>query len=254
MRGLVLHRKSTLITAAGSAYTYTYSAIGEVAGWVVGWALNVEYSLACSSVAVGWSAHLVGWLNEGMGLQSPVFLLNASHAGDHVNLPAVLVSLAVMGLLMIDARESTTLITLIFVAILPGFVPLKEIAALSNAGTLIAFFAVSRTLARTFKTPAYLPIGLAAIARCAFIFCSLPIQSQLFTLIWMAICLVVYFSYGKWHIRLKRARERSGSVMQRGGRNLSLSMSLDRFSNLSPPVDIQVDPVAVDLVVEGLAR
>jgi APA family basic amino acid/polyamine antiporter len=41
---------STLIPTAGSAYTYTYSAIGEIAAWVVGWALILEYSLACSTV------------------------------------------------------------------------------------------------------------------------------------------------------------------------------------------------------------
>lgn len=99
---------STLIPTAGSAYTYTYSAIGEIAGWVVGWALILEYSLACSSVAVGWSAHLVGWLRDGIGLQLPDFLLNAPHAGGVVNLPAVLVSLSVMGLLILGTRESAT--------------------------------------------------------------------------------------------------------------------------------------------------
>ncbi|ESQ91353.1 amino acid permease [Asticcacaulis sp. AC460] len=100
---------STMIPAAGSAYTYTYSAIGEIAGWVVGWALILEYSLACSSVAVGWSAHLVGWLRDGIGLELPAMLLNGPHAGGLVNLPAVVVSLAVMGLLLIGARESATI-------------------------------------------------------------------------------------------------------------------------------------------------
>jgi APA family basic amino acid/polyamine antiporter len=107
-----------------------------------------------------------------------------------------------------------TLLTGIFVAIFAGFVPLKEIAALSNAGTLIAFIAVALSMIilrrkmphaeRTFKTPLYWLVGLVAIGGCGFIFYSLPIQSQMFTLIWMVIGLVVYFSYGRWNSRLRK--------------------------------------------------
>jgi len=100
---------ATLIPTAGSAYTYTYSSMGEIAAWVIGWALILEYSLACSTVAVGWSAHLVGWLEQGIGLQLPGFLLNGPAAGGLVNLPAVVVSLSVMGLLLVGARESATI-------------------------------------------------------------------------------------------------------------------------------------------------
>ena len=44
---------ATLIPTAGSAYTYTYSVLGETLAWIVGWSLILEYSLACSTVAVG---------------------------------------------------------------------------------------------------------------------------------------------------------------------------------------------------------
>ncbi|GAA3270225.1 hypothetical protein GCM10020258_43760 [Sphingomonas yabuuchiae] len=53
---------ATLIPAAGSAYTFSYTALGETLAWVVGWSLILEYSLACSTVAVGWSGYLVGWI------------------------------------------------------------------------------------------------------------------------------------------------------------------------------------------------
>ncbi|WP_242097158.1 MULTISPECIES: amino acid permease [unclassified Sphingomonas] len=122
---------ATAIPAAGSAYTYTYSVIGETLAWVVGWSLILEYSLACSTVAVGWSGYLVGWL-QSAGLDLPHALLAGPHAGGIVNLPAVLVSLAIAGMLMLGTRESATLnIVLVviklvalaaFVAIaLPGF-------------------------------------------------------------------------------------------------------------------------------------
>ncbi|GAA4778654.1 amino acid permease [Stakelama sediminis] len=99
---------ATLIPRAGSAYTYTYSVAGETVAWVVGWSLILEYSLACSTVAVGWSGYLVGWLQE-MGISLPHLLLAGPHAGGIINLPAVLVALAIAGMLMAGTRESATL-------------------------------------------------------------------------------------------------------------------------------------------------
>ena len=98
---------ATLMPTAGGAYTYTYMAIGERLAWIVGWSLILEYSLACSTVAVGWSAYLVGWLQRaGIGL--PAALLSGPHAGGIVNLPAVLVALIIAGMLIMGTRESAT--------------------------------------------------------------------------------------------------------------------------------------------------
>ena len=99
---------ATLIPAAGSAYTFSYTALGETVAWVVGWSLILEYSLACSTVAVGWSGYLVGWI-EAAGIHLPHALLVGPHGGGIVNMPAVLVSLAVMGMLILGTRQSATL-------------------------------------------------------------------------------------------------------------------------------------------------
>ena len=99
---------ATLIPAAGSAYTFSYTALGEGIAWVVGWSLILEYSLACSTVAVGWSGYLVGWI-EAAGGHLPHALLVGPHGGGIVNMPAVLVSLAVMGMLILGTRQSATL-------------------------------------------------------------------------------------------------------------------------------------------------
>ena len=106
---------ATMIPQSGSAYTYSYSALGETIAWVVGWSLILEYSLACSTVAVGWSGYLVGWL-QSAGIALPTELLSGPHAGGIVNLPAVLVSLGVAGLLILGTRESAT-VNLFLVAI-----------------------------------------------------------------------------------------------------------------------------------------
>jgi len=99
---------ATLMPAAGSAYTYTYAVAGETIAWIVGWSLILEYSLACSTVAVGWSGYLVGWLHA-IGINLPARLLAGPHAGGIVNLPAVLVSATIAGMLMAGTRESATL-------------------------------------------------------------------------------------------------------------------------------------------------
>jgi APA family basic amino acid/polyamine antiporter len=99
---------ATLVPAAGSAYTFSYVSMGETVAWVIGWSLVLEYSLACSTVAVGWSGYLVGWL-QSAGFNLPEALLVGPHAGGIINLPAVLVALSIMGLLIAGTRESATL-------------------------------------------------------------------------------------------------------------------------------------------------
>ena len=106
---------STMMPAAGSAYTYSYSALGEAIAWVVGWSLILEYSLVVSTVAVGWSGYFVGfleWLHTTFGWN--VVLPQALAAGPHVeggflNLPAIAITFLVAGMLMAGTRESATL-------------------------------------------------------------------------------------------------------------------------------------------------
>src|SRR5688572_32779380 len=51
---------ATMMPMAGSAYTYSYVALGELAAWIVGWALILEYTVVCSAVAVGWAGYAAG--------------------------------------------------------------------------------------------------------------------------------------------------------------------------------------------------
>ena len=46
---------ASMIPVAGSAYTYSYGVMGELVAWIVGWNLILEYAVAASAVAVGWS-------------------------------------------------------------------------------------------------------------------------------------------------------------------------------------------------------
>ena len=97
---------ATLIPTAGSAYTYSYAVLGEGLAWVVGWSLILEYTVVCSVVAVGWSGHAAEFL-AGVGVNLPPALLGGPEApGGVVNLPAVLITLAVGALLLAGTRES----------------------------------------------------------------------------------------------------------------------------------------------------
>ncbi|MDF0544736.1 amino acid permease [Sphingobium sp. H39-3-25] len=99
---------ATMIPASGSAYTYSYTVLGEIFAWIVGWSLILEYSLVVSAVAVGWSGYATGFLTA-MGIPLPVALTAAPHAGGIFNLPALLIIAAVSGLLSLGTRESATI-------------------------------------------------------------------------------------------------------------------------------------------------
>ncbi len=115
---------ATLIPASGSAYTYTYAAIGETLAWIVGWSLILEYTVVCSTVAVGWSGYAAGFLRSA-GVALPAALTAGPLDGGLVNLPAVLITLVVAGVLAAGTRESATinfLLVLVKIAALAVFV------------------------------------------------------------------------------------------------------------------------------------
>lgn len=108
---------ASMVPVAGSAYTYSYAVMGELMAWLVGWALILEYALGASAVAVGWSGHIVGFL-EALGINLPhaltvgppisVGFIHGGEIGGVINLPAVLITALVTTLLVIGTKESAT--------------------------------------------------------------------------------------------------------------------------------------------------
>jgi basic amino acid/polyamine antiporter, APA family len=118
---------STMIPVAGSAYTYTYSVMGEFLAWTVGWALLLEYAIGASAVSVGWSGYFTGTiLDQTLGIHLPQALragplwLGGAEGG-LFNLPAFGIALLVTLLLMIgtteSARVNAVLVTIKIVAL-----------------------------------------------------------------------------------------------------------------------------------------
>ena len=71
------------IPVSGSAYTYAYASFGELAAWIIGWALIMEYAVGNIVVAISWSDYFTG-LMDGIGLHIPLWLtmgFQTGHAG-----------------------------------------------------------------------------------------------------------------------------------------------------------------------------
>ncbi|HEY6043266.1 MAG TPA: amino acid permease [Nitrosospira sp.] len=141
LTALVYSEIAAIVPVAGSAYTYSYAVFGEMAAWMVGWALILEYAVAAAAVAVGWSGYINGFLHE-IGYGLPLALtagpfdtvVAAPHTGTGTmvettasggfNLLAFLVSLFVTFLLIIGTSKSarfTALLVIVKIIALAAF-------------------------------------------------------------------------------------------------------------------------------------
>src|SRR5512140_1301228 len=66
---------ASFLPVEGSAYAYTYATIGELFAWIIGWDLILEYGMAASAVAVGWSGYLNKFLHL-FDVRLPIWLMN----------------------------------------------------------------------------------------------------------------------------------------------------------------------------------
>jgi len=132
--GLCYAELASTLPVSGSAYTYSYTTIGEFAAWVMGALLLLEYGLAASVVSVGWSGYMVSLLAD-IGIHVPAALTgpygypkelaDGSVITTVFNLPAFLVCLALALLLVVGVSESAkfnNVIVAIKVTVLAAFI------------------------------------------------------------------------------------------------------------------------------------
>ena len=150
--GLCYAELASTLPVSGSAYTYSYTTIGEFAAWVMGALLLLEYGLAASVVAVGWSGYVVSLLGD-IGIHIPADADRARPAirkgagvdGTTIttvfNLPAFLVCAALALLLVIGVSESAkvnNVIVAIKVTVLVAFILVGGFIILSELPSLRA--------------------------------------------------------------------------------------------------------------------
>lgn len=116
----------------GSAYTYSYVTLGEGFAWAMGWLLLLEYGVAASTVAAGWTGYATSLLAD-FGLIIPgnlsastmQYVDGALQQAASFNLVGVIGILAVTGLLVVGVHESAqvnNVIVVIKVSVLLGFI------------------------------------------------------------------------------------------------------------------------------------
>lgn len=124
MAGLCYAEFAAMIPVAGSVYSYSYTTMGELPAWFIGWVLILEYLFACSSVAVGWSGYMLSLL-EGWGIYLPYQIITPTFdhlpdgswvwTGSIINFPAVFIVILVSSFLMGGIKQSAVINNVIVV-------------------------------------------------------------------------------------------------------------------------------------------
>lgn len=186
---------ASTIPASGSAYTYSYTAFGEVIAWILGWDLILEYGFASAAVASGWSGYFQTLLS-GFGLELPHAITSAFNPekGTYFDITAAVITLIITFLLTRGVKEAARangimvgikiIVVLIFIGVgvfyvQPAnwhpFLPFGFSGVTAGAATVffayIGFDAVS-TAAEEVKRPQRdLPIGIiASLAVCTILY------------------------------------------------------------------------------------
>lgn len=113
---------ASMVPASGSSYTYTYTVLGELCAFIIGWDLLLEYMCAVAGVGVAWASYVGALIetifqtgNESRLLEAPL-KWNAttdsfSPTGSWFSLPAVIIILALTALITWDIGASSVLNT-----------------------------------------------------------------------------------------------------------------------------------------------
>jgi basic amino acid/polyamine antiporter, APA family len=191
------------IGGAGSAYHYAYVGFGEIIAWIIGWNLLLEYSMAVSTVAIGWSGYVNNLLNS-LHIILPRAITQNPFAGGHIDLLAFSIVIALALLLCAGVKQSArfnaaiVMIKLftIFIFIIAAikhvdihhwepFLPFGFKGIIAGAALVffayIGFDALSTTVEETINPQRDIPIGIiVSLIICTLIYI---VVSALLTLV-----------------------------------------------------------------------
>lgn len=181
------------IGGTGSAYSYAYAGFGEFIAWLIGWNLLLEYIVAVSTVAIGWSGYVNNLLHS-MHIFLPHALVSNPFEGGAINLLAVLIIAAISVLLCIGVKQSARfnaivvfikLATIAFFIVVASrhvdpknwtnFLPFGWSGVMSGAALVffayIGFDALSTAVEETVNPKRDIPIGIiSSLIICTLIY------------------------------------------------------------------------------------
>lgn len=142
---------ASMIPASGSAYTYSYATFGELFAWVLGWDLILEYGLACSVVASGWSAYFQD-LVRGFGIHLPQALSGAYNPakGSYIDLMAVVIVFFLSAVLLTGVKESSKI---------------NNVMVCIKIGVILLFLAVGIFYVKPENWTPFMPYGFSGIIK-----------------------------------------------------------------------------------------
>jgi APA family basic amino acid/polyamine antiporter len=141
---------ASTVPAAGSAYTYSYAAFGEIVAWMMGWTLILEYGFASSAVASGWSGYFQGLL-KGFGIELPKALSSAYNpeAGTYIDVPAILIVLIITFMLTQGVKKSSRM---------------NNIMVIIKLAVVLLFIAVGAWYVKPDNWTPFMPFGFSGVA------------------------------------------------------------------------------------------
>lgn len=145
---------ASMIPVSGGVYTYTFATMGELAAWMMGWVLMLQYSIGNITVACSWTGYLFEflkgferylphwlvyppyWLINAYGPACEAYVKDGLNPADHIpmlfgcipfaiNLPAIFIILVVTFILikgMSESKNMAGLMVVIKLAVIALFV------------------------------------------------------------------------------------------------------------------------------------
>ena len=129
---------ASTVPVSGSAYTFSYAALGEIFAWIIGWDLILEMFLAASVVAKGWSGYFGEFLDRVTGQAAGEHVLpdviahaaNGQQVPFNLDLMAILLVL-ILGALMFKGIKESLRVNLVLVVLKVAIVLFVIIAGIA---------------------------------------------------------------------------------------------------------------------------